>query len=219
MENTEFTVLLAHARSGAQNEAHDTELVSVVRGKVFHFLVRKAQRPDADLVDDLTNSVIVKIYEKGASPGSYPWRLWLHFLIKTAWAEHCRLNFSSKDVSLDQLENLAPLREHCLPVPVAVNASLLEDDGFKILRKRALQRAPRGERGELWKWAMSMLLDNGKVLSTAMGAVRSGLSEDVARQTILEAVLCVRSIFEDVFDDVEDETTTPAAKRIVDKIF
>lgn len=222
MDNAEFTVLVQSSRRGKLRESNAKALQEIIKRKVFYFLVRKGQRPDSDLVDDMTNATFMGLYEKSDIPEKYSWQIWLHFIIRTAWANHCRNNFSEKNASLDDYAGKLELREQSVPVHVAANARMLENDGSAVLLQRADSKAPRDSKErELWKWATKMLVHNGKILATSMGALRSGLSDDRARQVIIEAVLCVRQIFEDVFGDYDSYSSeeSQAARSLAEKVF
>lgn len=222
MNTAEFNKILRVAVRDKDADAAAT-LLGAIRRKVTFYIISRGQRLNVDVIDDVTNAVVLKVLERKKVPDKYHWKMWVHFLTKTAWSEYCRTNFSERPVSLDQSTvEMHNLRESGLPVPMAANARMMEEDGIAILRKRTGRFAPQEETvRELWEWAVNMLIDNGKILTIRMGQLRTGLSEAQTRQTILHAVLSVRHIYEEMFggEEIHAVEECSAARELAEKIF
>jgi hypothetical protein len=224
MDNPTFNALIRASRNGDNGAGTAAgELLRIVRRKVGFYLVGRGQKPNADIIDDVTGIVILRLYEKKVVPKRYAWKLWIHFLTKGAWAEYCRDNFSERDVSFTNAPmELLDMREHSIPVPTAANARLLESDGVEILKRKALDYAPDdSDMFDVFEWAVSMLVEMGTVLTPEMAALRSGLPQDSARQTIIQAVLAVRETFEELFGDegIHAIEECNAARTLAESIF
>lgn len=220
MDTKEFNRLLRVSRNGGRRVigAEASELHGLVRRMVVGFFRQRRIPHDPDRIDDVVSRLYVHLLRIKQIPERYSWNSWFWFAVKGAWAAHC------KDTLDPVQEDEAPVedrRAEGLPVPVLANAKMLEEALPDLLRRRARAVAPVGAAGDVWGWAVDMLVDHGAILNARHASVRSGLDEETCRQTVVQAVIRVREEFEGLYGHAElySVEECASAREVAGRIF
>ena len=225
MNTKEFNRLLRVSRNGGRSviDGEAAELQTLLRRMVIGALRRTGAPVSSDLVDDLTQSLYVRLLELKRVPKKYTWRSWFYYAFRTVWGAYCKAHLFNNEVTLASVGlDALDWRAKGHTVPVQANARMLEGDLVEVIRKKATGLGPRvSPDRDVWSWAVNMLVDYGQIQNEKNASVRSGLSTEDCRQIVLRAVVRTRLLFEDLYGRQEPYTIEECAeaRALADRIF
>jgi hypothetical protein len=202
MTTDEFNNLLRVTRNGGRAVigGDASRLQDLLRKMVAGFLRKKCHRAEPSQVDDLVAMLFVRLLKMKTIPEGYTWNSWFWYSMKSTWADYCRQQYACEQPLDDEALAVLERKNYALPIPVEVNARLLENNLADFLRTKVMQEAPpAGAPRSVWTWAVTLLITHGMIQNEKNAAIRSGLSEEVCRKLILQAVVKTRLVFEGLY--------------------